>query len=86
MALPIRPLDPEISLPMISLRRLLVDTPVLSKQDLNRTILLGVTAQWRSQLIRLGVESELTHWPLAVSAVVSTSRQASTHGQPRIDR
>ena len=80
MALPIRPLDPELSLPMISLRRLMVDSPVLSKQDLDRTIILGITAQWRSQLMRLGVESQLTHWPLAVSAVISTSKQHEPTG------
>ena len=57
------------------------------QKDLDRTILLGITAQWRSQLIRLGVESQLTHWPLAVSAVISTSRQlkpTATMGQMAI--
>lgn len=75
MSLPIRPLDPEISLPTLSLRQLLQSDQILSEEDLSRTIILGVTAQWRSQLVRVGVNKQLTHWPLAVSAAITTTRQ-----------
>ena len=56
-------------------------TPVLSKQDLNRTILLGL-AQWRS-VTRLGlVTTRIGHWPFPLLSALQDFNPRPT----RIDR